>query len=172
MIQIRDKTKAVNGDGEIKLTLQNFEVQDLEDIFQYSLKYVDQGLIQINKVSVRKGENSVLALLVYIVKKALAHNFIEGVIDYLKSKINGENRKGTRQDDNPIIELMKYFVETGIRTTKDHLVAKMKIEVGDLVVTIENGEYKLEETRKICKHCNTVNDGDAIYCKHCGAKLE
>lgn len=56
-------------------------------------------------------------------------------------------------------------------TDKGQAVARILKEAEELAeARTEPDDYKGKI--KICPFCNTVNDIDADYCKHCGAKLE
>ena len=37
---------------------------------------------------------------------------------------------------------------------------------------LQEAQDVAEGKTRICQHCNTENDMDAVYCKHCGARME
>lgn len=174
-------------ENEFKITAKNLEMESAREIVLTVLGFVNSDKIKVKYSVIRKGEKSI-DFSVVIAIKGLLEPPISVIIGYLLSK-KGESK--SLEVSNEMLNVLKDILDLLKKATEIKPESKADLKTSEFTVPIQNGHAgepkhfpsvdaaseihdmdPLErEMDKICSHCGTRNDLDAIYCKQCGSKF-
>lgn len=176
--------------NQVKITTYNLEPESAINVITTILDLIDKNKIKIRYPTIHKGKNSIdfggiISLLSPSITLSITiYNYIQskrGVRDFSAAKgdsyeaylpIIDRILEATAINPNAeatlITEDFSIKIREGGAQEPEPITAPSEILAANQIPY--NGPKKFRS--KICPICETRNDSDAIYCKHCGTKFE
>ena len=173
-------------ENEFKIVAHNLKLKDANETIVTILKLIEEDQVRAKYTTIHKGENSIdISMWVFM------EQFIISAEQHLLSYIKDRKKNDESFDNN---KAFGSIIRTLFDGTRENPHAEISMETNRFTIKISNGmvvdeipkiypqedsaidTIKPAELRKpkfiTCPDCNTRNDLDAIYCKHCGIRMD